>query len=155
MAQRDGQWLKLPADQLIPGDLVKIKSGDKIPADFSIYLWERSLGSDLDTARTSAVNMLVACEIVYLINCRKITQSFTGVKEMFNSRAIVISILLVVAIQILFTYTPFMQFLFATTSILPMAWVRIAFISGLFFGLVEMEKRLQVYTIQQIKRIFV
>lgn len=30
---RDGQWQQLPADALVPGDIVKLRSGDRVPAD--------------------------------------------------------------------------------------------------------------------------
>lgn len=33
---RDGKQQKIEAEQLVPGDIVKLKSGDKIPADFRI-----------------------------------------------------------------------------------------------------------------------
>ena len=30
---RDGQWQQLPANELVPGDIVKLRSGDRVPAD--------------------------------------------------------------------------------------------------------------------------
>lgn len=30
---RDGQQASIPADELVPGDIVLLKSGDKVPAD--------------------------------------------------------------------------------------------------------------------------
>lgn len=32
-ARRDGKWQTVPAENLVPGDIVKIKSGDRVPAD--------------------------------------------------------------------------------------------------------------------------
>jgi P-type Ca2+ transporter type 2C len=31
--RRGGHWLRLPADQLVPGDLIRLESGDRVPAD--------------------------------------------------------------------------------------------------------------------------
>ncbi len=31
--RRDGHWQRLPADQLVPGDLIRVESGDRVPAD--------------------------------------------------------------------------------------------------------------------------
>lgn len=35
---RDGKWLRLPAIQLVPGDIVYLEGGDRIPAD--VRLWK-------------------------------------------------------------------------------------------------------------------
>ena len=35
-ARRDGQWQQLGAERLVPGDIVKVKSGDRIPADIRL-----------------------------------------------------------------------------------------------------------------------
>jgi P-type Ca2+ transporter type 2C len=32
-ARRDGQWLRLPSEQLVPGDLIRLEAGDRVPAD--------------------------------------------------------------------------------------------------------------------------
>ena len=32
-ARRDGHWVELDAEQLVPGDLVRLRSGDRVPAD--------------------------------------------------------------------------------------------------------------------------
>ncbi len=31
--RRDGRWQRLPGDQLVPGDLIRLESGDQVPAD--------------------------------------------------------------------------------------------------------------------------
>lgn len=33
---RDGQWQQVPAEQLVPGDVIKIRSGDRVPADLRL-----------------------------------------------------------------------------------------------------------------------
>lgn len=35
--KRNGQWQTLPAVQLVPGDRVKLKAGDKVPADIRLF----------------------------------------------------------------------------------------------------------------------
>ncbi len=42
--KRDGQWLTLPARELVPGDLVRVRIGDLLPADIKII--DGSLGLD-------------------------------------------------------------------------------------------------------------
>ena len=35
--KRDGQFVTLPAEQLVPGDVVLLQSGDKVPADVRLF----------------------------------------------------------------------------------------------------------------------
>lgn len=37
MVKRDGQFVSLPAEQLVPGDVVLLQSGDKVPADLRLF----------------------------------------------------------------------------------------------------------------------
>jgi len=37
MVKRDGNYISLPADQLVPGDVVLLQSGDKVPADLRLF----------------------------------------------------------------------------------------------------------------------
>jgi len=37
MVKRDGNFISLPADQLVPGDVVLLQSGDKVPADLRLF----------------------------------------------------------------------------------------------------------------------
>ena len=36
MARRDGQWVEVEADTLVPGDIVRLRSGDRVPADIRL-----------------------------------------------------------------------------------------------------------------------
>jgi magnesium-transporting ATPase (P-type) len=35
--RRDGTWQELAADQLVPGDVVRLRSGDRVPADLRLF----------------------------------------------------------------------------------------------------------------------
>ncbi len=37
MAKRDGKFISLPAEQLVPGDVVLLQPGDKVPADLRLF----------------------------------------------------------------------------------------------------------------------
>ena len=36
-ALRDGQWQRISAEHLVPGDVVRLKSGDRVPADLRLF----------------------------------------------------------------------------------------------------------------------
>ncbi|MGJ0394928.1 MAG: HAD-IC family P-type ATPase [Methylocystis sp.] len=109
-------------------------------ATFGLYELERARGMGLDSARTVAVNTLVACEVAYLFNARFLSESSLSWKGLFGSRAVLISIAIVVVLQAMFTYLPFMQALFNTTPLDPEIWWHIAGASLVLFLLVEVEK---------------
>ncbi len=109
-------------------------------ATFGLYELEKARGMGLDSARTVAVNTLVACEVAYLFNARFLSESSLSMKGLFGSRAVLISVAIVVVLQALFTYAPFMQALFNTTPLDPEIWWHIAGASVVLFLLVEVEK---------------
>lgn len=37
MVKRDGKFINIPADQIVPGDVVLLQSGDKVPADLRLF----------------------------------------------------------------------------------------------------------------------
>ncbi len=107
---------------------------------FGLFKWELAFGANLEVARTVAVNTLVAGEIAYLFNCRRITDKSWTWDGLFGSRPVLIAVALVIGFQILFTYLPVMQMLFLTTAIGFEAWGRIILFALCLFILVEIEK---------------
>ena len=89
---------------------------------FGLFLWLRSGGSDIETARTVAVNTLVLFEAFYLLNTRYIRRSACSRSGLLGSRKVLLAIALVVGFQLLFTYLPWMQQLFHTTSLDAATW---------------------------------
>jgi magnesium-transporting ATPase (P-type) len=109
-------------------------------ATFGLFLWERTSGTDINTARTIAVNTLVVAEAFYLLNSRFLTASVLNFRGLVSNRWVPLSIGLVLFFQLLFTYTPLMQTFFRTTAIDAAAWMRIFAAGFLVFLLVELEK---------------
>lgn len=107
---------------------------------FSLFIWERLIGVDLNVARTIAVNMLVMAESVYLINCRRLYGSSWNVETFFKSKPVWIAIGVTVFFQFLFTYLPFMQNFFGTAAIGLQQWFYISILMLFVFTLVEVEK---------------
>jgi magnesium-transporting ATPase (P-type) len=109
---------------------------------FGLFVWEIGNGASLAAARTVAVNMLVAGEIVYLINSRRIQGACWTRDGLFGSQPALIAIAIVTGLQLLITYLPLMQSLFGTAAIGPGAWARVAAVAVVLFLLVELEKAL-------------
>lgn len=113
-----------------------------VSGTFGLFLWETNRGTDIETARTIAVNTLVVLEVFYLLNARYLTASVLNRDGLFGNRYALYAIALVMLFQFLFTYLPLMQQFFHTTAIAGAAWLRILLLGVILFLLVELEKRL-------------
>lgn len=113
-----------------------------VSGTFGLFLWESSNGTQIDTARTIAVNALVVLEVFYLLNSRFLTRSVLNRDGILGNRYALYAIALVMLFQLLFTYLPLMQLFFHTTPINAAAWGKILLVGLLFFLAVELEKKL-------------
>jgi magnesium-transporting ATPase (P-type) len=107
-----------------------------------IGLFEHALASGLplDAARTTAVNALVAFEIVYLLSVRQGTGPALSRQGLSGLGPALIAILLVLLLQLAFTYAPWLTALFGTTPLSGFAWAWIGTAALAVFFLVEIEK---------------
>jgi magnesium-transporting ATPase (P-type) len=106
----------------------------------ALFLWEIARGDSLETARTVAVNALVMGEIAYLFNCRYLTAPMRSLNDFTGNPYVLLSIGVLLIIQALFTYLPFMQELFGVVALDPAAWGLILGFGILLFAIVETEK---------------
>ncbi len=107
---------------------------------FALFLWElRREGASLAEARTAVVNVIVMVEALYLLNCRSLSRSIFAL-GIFSNLWVILGIGLIVAIQLLFTYTPIMNELFHSAPISGESWLRIVAIAFIAFAAVELEK---------------
>ncbi|HBC71726.1 MAG TPA: carbonate dehydratase, partial [Coxiellaceae bacterium] len=111
-----------------------------VAAIFGLFIFVYYRDFDLEIARTVAVNVLVIGEIMYLINCRNLRKSSINLQTFFGSRPILLSILVVLVLQLLFTYVPLMQSFFNTAAIGLDHWSYIIGAAVIVFVLVEIEK---------------
>jgi magnesium-transporting ATPase (P-type) len=87
-----------------------------------------------------AVNVLVMGEVAYLFNCRYLTASALSINGLFGSRKVLIAVLVLLGVQVIFTYWPPMQTLFGTATLDAAAWLRILLFGVTIFAIVELEK---------------
>jgi magnesium-transporting ATPase (P-type) len=107
---------------------------------FGLFLYERGAGAEIERARTVAVNTLVMFEAFYLLNCRYLHRSVLSREGLLGNRLVLGAIAVVIAFQLLFTYAPPMQTLFATAPLDAAAWLRVVLVASTVFVLVEAEK---------------
>ena len=106
---------------------------------FWVYNHMQSLDVEIETARTVAVNTLVAGQLFYLFNCRKIKLPSIG-KGFFNNKYAFIAAGALVLLQIFFVYTPFMNTFFETAPIETNYWWYPLIAGVAVFVIVEIEK---------------
>lgn len=109
-------------------------------AVFIVANIEQKFTGDIILTRTSAVNMIVFGEIMYLFNCRKIYTSALTKEALFGSKPVLLAIGSVIIIQLLFTYMPIMQNFFGTNCLDLNHWIRIVILSIAVFVFIELEK---------------
>ncbi len=107
---------------------------------FGLFIWAREQGVSLELARTLAVNTLVVGEAFYLFNTRYLTASSFKPETLTGNRYAVIATVVVLLFQLLFTYAPPMQTLFATEGLDALHWLQIFAVGLAVFLLVEVEK---------------
>lgn len=109
-------------------------------AVLTLFLWELSHGTAENTARTIAVNTLVAAEMFYLLNSRHVYDTVLSREGLLGNKYVLLSIAACFALQLLFTYLPAFQYLFGSTALDLTQWLKV-FAGGLFvFLAAELEK---------------
>lgn len=104
------------------------------------FLYEQSQGVELEIARTIAVNTLVVGQIFFLFASRFFRVSALR-PALFTTNPISwLCVALMLGLQLLFVYTPFMQAMFATTSVSLDTWLVPLLVGVVVFVVVEAEK---------------
>ena len=109
---------------------------------FGLFEYELSRGASLAEARTVAVNVVIFVEIFYLFNARSLTRSPFQLGFFSNPWAVGGAILMVL-IQLLYTYAPFMNTLFSSAPISLALWLDVLAVGLAAYILVEVEKWLR------------
>ena len=105
-----------------------------------LFLWELDAGTSLETARTMAVNAVVAAEMFYLLNSRYILAPVISVEGLTGNRYVLVAIAVCLALQIAYTHLPLMQSIFDSTGLTLLEWGKVAAAGLLVFGVAELEK---------------
>ncbi len=107
-----------------------------------------SNGETKEVARTIAVNIFVFGEIFYLFNCRSLRYNMFKL-GLFTNMWVLGGIGIMVVLQLLYTYAPFMQVAFQSAALGLVDWVYIVGVGILIYVLVEIEK---YFTFRSLQR---
>lgn len=111
---------------------------------FGIFAWARTNGSTLEEARTYAVNTLVVMEVFYLFSVRYLRAPSLTLKGILGTRAVLVAVAVVVTLQLIFTYAPFMEALFDTRPVDFIHGAEIIGVGVALFAILEIEKWLRI-----------
>ncbi len=94
---------------------------------FGQFALAQAMGADLDTARSMAVNTLVAMEVFYLFSIRFSLGGTISLRGLKGTPAVLIAVAAVLALQLALTYAPPLQALFQTA---PLSLPQLALCAG-------------------------
>ncbi len=106
---------------------------------FGLFEYELGRGASVEEARTVAVNVVIFVEIFYLFNARSLTRSPFQLGFLSNPWAVGGAVLMIL-LQLLFTYVPVMNNLFGSAPIPFVLWLDVAAVGFAAYILIEIEK---------------
>ena len=95
---------------------------------FGAFFYVQTLGFSEDVARTLVVNIFVFGEIGYLFACRSLHSSLFEI-GFFSNQKLLVGVCVIVGLELLFLYMPFMNQLFNSTPLGVYEWM-ISLLSG-------------------------
>ncbi|MGL4207292.1 MAG: cation-translocating P-type ATPase [Aeromonadaceae bacterium] len=101
------------------------------------YLWALQLSGDQTLARTLAINVLIASEILFLINCRQREQHSFRRQAWLGNPKVGWAVLTLMLLQAAQCYLPWMNTLFATTPLPLSLWLWVVSAAMSYFLLIE------------------
>jgi calcium-translocating P-type ATPase len=109
---------------------------------FTIFSYYLQRDFPIDYARTVAVNTMVTIEALYLLSSRFFTQTIFHRDILRGVGPVLISLGLVIVVQLLFTYLPLSQRIFAVSALTLQDWGLILLASSVVLIVVEADKAL-------------
>ncbi|MFC8191907.1 cation-translocating P-type ATPase [Cellulomonas sp. NPDC057328] len=134
---------RAPGEQVLSGRataVVLVASVVIGAATLVVYLLERDRTGDYAVAQTAAVMMLALGQLAFLLNCRLLNGSAFTRRVLTGNRALWLSAGLLIALQLVFTYAPFMHAWFDSAPIGPVSWGLTAGVAVVVFLVMEAAK---------------
>jgi len=109
---------------------------------FGQFALARAFGDDVETARTMALNTLVAMEVFYLFSVRYLRAASITWEGVKGTQSVLIAVAIVLVLQALFTYAPFMNLLFETRPLSLIQLAQCTLPGIVLLVILEVEKRI-------------
>ena len=122
-----------------------------VTATFLLFFLEiNANGQNITTAQTIAMNTIVFFEIFYLFSSKSIYESVAG--RLFSNWVMSGGVILVILLQMLITYHPFMNNVLNTAPLGVTDWLLIVLVSSSVFFVIEAEKAIHRKRISSTKK---
>ena len=92
-------------------------------ATMGVFLWFRSQGYAFADDQTVAVNTLVLAQALYLFNARHLRESSLNLSTLTGNRVVWIVLAVLLALQAMFVYLPFMNRWFGSEPVSVLGWL--------------------------------
>ncbi|MET0932390.1 MAG: HAD-IC family P-type ATPase [Mycetocola sp.] len=109
-------------------------------ATIGVFFYETHIGSSNAEAQTTAVTMLTLGQLAFLFNCRFLRASSLRPAALVGNRAIYISCGVLIVLQLVFVYAPFMHPWFHSAPLGLREWAYTVAIAALIFLITEIVK---------------
>jgi magnesium-transporting ATPase (P-type) len=109
-------------------------------ATLTVFRFEEHRGYSIAMAQTMAVNTLVIGQLFYLFNARFIRESSLRLGLLFTNRVVWLAVGVLIVLQLLFVYVPFLNLWFHSTPVSARDWFLPVGIGLAIFLAVEAEK---------------
>jgi magnesium-transporting ATPase (P-type) len=117
-------------------------------AGYGMFHWHLQNGSSEAHARTAAVTVFVVIEMLYLFNCRSLIYPLRHV-GFWTNKWVFIGVGVMLTLQLLFVYAPWMNRLFHTSALSLQDWAIIIGIGVVVYVAVAIEKRLRLRVLKR------
>jgi Ca2+-transporting ATPase len=121
---------------------IVLVGGFLLAGAFGLFEWMIARGATIAQARTVAVNVFVVVELAYLLNCRSLGRSMFHV-GLFSNPWLIGGAMLMVALELAFTYTPAMNRLFQSAPVDLASWAAAIGVAAAASAAVGLEKMLR------------
>ncbi|TVP87702.1 MAG: HAD family hydrolase, partial [Pseudomonadaceae bacterium] len=109
-------------------------------ATIIVFQWQLQSGTELDMARSIALNTLVIAQACYLFNSRFLATHSLNPALLFTNKVVWLMIGILLLLQLAFIYLPFMNAAFGTTPLALQHWLMPLAVGVGVFLVIEAEK---------------